>query len=113
VPAEPDLPIVALGAAEGRPIEDRVVAHHELEASPGRRVGVIHVATLANEGAEAGRLGEVAGDVRPASAGVLGDDRRKGTLPALAAGDRDALDGLARRRFGLRETEVEVEVARR
>src|SRR6185503_8835314 len=29
VPAQPHLPVVALGAAERRPIEDRVVAHHE------------------------------------------------------------------------------------
>src|SRR5215212_3302019 len=54
VPADPELPILALFAAPGCMVEDRVVAHEELQTAPGRRVGLIHSAVVVDERAEAG-----------------------------------------------------------
>src|SRR5689334_20621987 len=64
VAPEPELPVRALVATLRRVIQDRVVAHQELQATPRGRVRVVHRAVLENERAEARALGHVAGGVR-------------------------------------------------
>src|ERR687898_2099886 len=83
VPAEPELPRLALVAALGGVVEDRVVAHEELQAAPRRRVRVVHVTLVAHERAEAGALREVADRVGAGRAGVVLDDRRQPRLRRL------------------------------
>src|SRR5512132_2910005 len=76
VPADPELPVRALVAALRCVVEDRVVAHQELQSTPRRRVGVVDDAVASYERAEAGALGEVTGDVGARRPGVLLDDGR-------------------------------------
>src|SRR4029450_10918084 len=61
VPADPELPRLALVAALRCAVEDRVVAHDELQSAPRRRVRVVDGAVISHERAEAGALGEVTG----------------------------------------------------
>src|SRR6187401_3502437 len=66
VAAEPELPVVrAFGAALRGVVEDRVVAHQELQAAPRGRVRVVDHAVLEHERAEAGALGHVTGGIGP------------------------------------------------
>src|SRR4029434_4257883 len=58
VAAEPELPAVALVAALGHPVQDRVVAHQELHPAPGGRIGLVDGAVLERKGAHRRRLGE-------------------------------------------------------
>src|SRR5829696_8348897 len=51
VAAEPELPCVALVTALGHPVQDRVVAHQELDPAPGGRIGLVDDAVLECEGA--------------------------------------------------------------
>src|SRR5262245_14541958 len=107
VPPDPELPVVvALLSAFRGVVEDRVVAHEELQPAPRRGVGVEDLVAVADERAEPGALGEVAGCVGARGAGVVLDDRRE---PAPGH-PRDDFAALFRR---VREPEVEVEVARR
>src|SRR5262249_59801822 len=65
VPADPDLPGLALVAALGCVLEDRVVAHEKLQPTPRRRVRVVDGAIVLYEGAEPRALGQVTDDVGP------------------------------------------------
>src|ERR671930_675437 len=102
VPADPDLPVLALVAALRCVVEDRVVAHQKLDPAARRRVRVVDGAVVAYERAEPKQLREVANEIGARRAGVVRGDRRQ------LLGHR--LDPLARLPFAARETEVEVEV---
>src|SRR5512133_2859686 len=56
VAAEPELPAVALVAALGHPVQDRVVAHQELHPPPGGRIALIDDAVLEGKDAHHRRL---------------------------------------------------------
>src|ERR671931_1566152 len=105
VPADPDLPGLALVAALRCVVEDRVVAHQKLHSSARRRVGVVDGAVVAYERAEPKQLREVANEIGARRAGVVCGDGRQ------LLGQR--LDPLARLPFAAREAEIEVEVAAR
>src|SRR5262244_2297420 len=98
VAADPELEPVALVAAFRRPVEDRVVAHQELDPAAPGRIGVVDVAVVQSEGAEAEVLGQVPDDVGAGLPRVTGGDRwqllkyRSGPLPRLllAAGEAEA-----------------------
>src|SRR5213594_2538911 len=75
VPADPELPSLALVAALRCVVEDRVVAHEKLQSTPRRRVRVVDAAVVVYEGAEPRALSQVTSDVGPRRAGVLLDDR--------------------------------------
>src|SRR5919108_1392733 len=105
VPADPDLPRLALVAALGCVVEDRVVAHQKLHPAARRGVGAVDGAVVAYERAEPKQLREVANEIGARRAGVVRGDRRQ------LLGHR--LDPLARLPLAARETQVEVEVAAR
>src|ERR671935_2556207 len=105
VPADPDLPGLALVAALRCMVEDRVVAHQKLHSAARRRVGVVDGAVVAYERAEPKQLREVANEIGASRAGVVRGDGRQ------LVGHR--LDSLARLPFAAREAEVEVEVGAR
>src|ERR687898_558199 len=102
VAAEPELPAVALVAALGHAVEDRVVAHEELHPAPGGRIGLVDGAVLERKDADQGRLGEIVGDVGPGRGRVLGHDRGQ-----LGLGRQDGLAPL----LGGGGAQVAVEVA--
>src|SRR2546429_3353431 len=97
VAADPELEPVALVAAFRRPVEDRVVAHQELDPAAPGRIGLVDVAVVQNEDAEAEALGQVPDDVGAGLPRVTGGDRwqllehRLGPLPRLllAAGEAE------------------------
>src|SRR5688572_1456916 len=66
VPADPQLEPIVLVAAFRRPVEDRVVAHEELDPTPPGRIALVDGPVLQDEGAEAGALSQVPGDVSAA-----------------------------------------------
>src|SRR6266566_5209048 len=57
VAADPELELVVLVAAFRRPVEDRVVAHQELDPASPCRIGVVDRPVVQDEGAEALALG--------------------------------------------------------
>src|SRR6266571_3734961 len=59
VPADPQLKRVALVPPFGRPVEDPVVAHQELDAASPGPVGLVHGALVEDERAEALTFREV------------------------------------------------------
>src|SRR5437762_13738012 len=75
VAADPELEPVALVAAFRRPVEDRVVAHQELDPAAPGRIGVVDVAVVQNDDAEAEVLGQVPDDVGAGLSPVTGDVR--------------------------------------
>ena len=77
VAAEPELEPIVLVAALRRSVEDRVVAHQELEPAPPGRIGLVDDSVIQDEGAETGALRQVSGDVGSARAGVALDDGRQ------------------------------------
>src|SRR5262245_43231137 len=74
VPADPDLPGLALVAALGCVVEDRVVAHQKLQSTPRRRVRVVDAVLISYEATEPRALSQVTNDVGPRCAGVVLDD---------------------------------------
>ena len=52
VAADPHLEPIALVAAFRRPVEDRVVAHQELDPAAARRIGLVDRPVVENEDAE-------------------------------------------------------------
>jgi hypothetical protein len=105
VGADPELEPIALVAAFRRPVEDRVVAHQELDPASSGRIGVVDDPVVQDEGAEALALGQVPDKVGAGLAGVAAGDRRQ-----LLEYRRDPL---ARLLFAAREAEVNVEVTAR
>src|SRR5258708_28787250 len=87
VAADPALEPIALVAAFRGPVEDRVVAHQELDPAAPGRIGVVDVAVVQNEDAEAEVLGRVPDEVGAGLPPVTGGDRwqlldhRLGPLP--------------------------------
>src|SRR4029453_19229154 len=81
VAAEPGLPCVALVSALGRPVQDRVVAHQELDPTPGGRIGLVDDAVLEGEDSHHRGLRQITNDVGPGRGRVLGHDRWQPTLP--------------------------------
>ena len=75
VPADPELPILALFAAPGCMVEDRVVAHEKLQSTPRRRVRVVDAVVIMYEGTEPRAFSQVTNDVGPRGTGVVLDDR--------------------------------------
>src|SRR5829696_6497862 len=65
VSPDPELGFIVLVTPLRRPVEDRVVAHQELQSTGGGRVGVVDGAVLHGEGTHPGSLGDVAGHVGP------------------------------------------------
>src|SRR4029450_9335947 len=59
--ANPDLELVALVAAGGRPVENRVIGHQDLDPPSPCRIRVVDGPLLQNEHAEALALGSAAG----------------------------------------------------
>ena len=75
VAADPQLEPIVLVAALRRSVEDRVVAHQELEPTPPGRIAVVDDPVIQDEGAEAGTLRQVSDDVSAARPGIDVDDR--------------------------------------
>src|SRR5690349_13991588 len=101
--ADPHLESVALVAAFRRPVEDRVVAHQELDPAGPGRIGLVDGPVVEREDAETETLGQVADDVGAGLPRVTGGDRRQ-----LPEHRRDPLTGLL---LAAGETEIDVELA--
>src|SRR5215475_1168027 len=97
VAADPELEPVALVAAVRRPVEDRIVAHQELDPAAPGRIGLVDGPVVQNEDGEAEVLGQVPDGVGAGLPGVTGGDRRQlpehrlGPFPRLllAAGEAE------------------------
>src|ERR671937_2363459 len=105
VPADPNLPGLALVAAVRCVVEDRVVTHQKLHSAARGRVGVVDGVVVAYERAEPKQLREVANEIGASRAGVVRGDGRQ------LVGYR--LDSLARLPFAARGIGVEVELGSR
>src|SRR3954453_9580763 len=77
VAANPGLEGLALVASLRRAVEDRVVAHQELDAAEGGAVGLVDGAVLERERAHGRDLRDVLGEVGSARVGVVTRDRRQ------------------------------------
>src|SRR5438067_187934 len=77
VPTDPDLERVALVTALRCAVEDRVVAHQEVDPAPPGRIGMVDGPVVQGEGAEALGLGQVTDDVGAALARIAAGDRRQ------------------------------------
>src|SRR4029453_6702080 len=86
VAAGPGLPCVALILALGRPVQDRVVAHQELDPTPGGRIGLVDDAVLEGEDTHQRGLRQITNDVGPGRGRVLGHDRRQPVRRGQLAG---------------------------
>src|SRR6185503_8917209 len=75
VAADPELEPVALVAALRRPVEDRVIAHQELDPAAPGRIGLVDIAVVQSEDAEAEALGQIPDDVGAGLSRVAGGDR--------------------------------------
>jgi hypothetical protein len=75
--ANPDLERVALVAAGGRPVENRVIGHQELDPASPCRIRVVDGPVLQDEHAKALALGEVVDDIGAAVIRIAGGDRRQ------------------------------------
>src|SRR5215831_231194 len=75
VAADPELEPVALVAAFRRPVEDRVVAHPELDPAAPGRIGLVDSPVVQDEDAEAEVLAQVPDDVSAGLPRVTGGDR--------------------------------------
>src|ERR1022692_4864131 len=70
MPAEPRPHRAVFVAAIRRPVEDCVVAHQELRSACVAGVAKVNAISFARENADAMPLGDIAGDIRAATAGV-------------------------------------------
>src|SRR3954447_12610660 len=93
VPTSPRPGSVAFVASLRCPVEDRVVAHQELDAAGRGGVGLVHGPVIEDECAEAGIFGKVTRDIGAARVCVVLDDRRRSRL-------EHRRDRLARLRLG-------------
>src|ERR671936_34289 len=75
--ADPGLEPIALVAPPRHPVEDRVVAHQELDSAPPGRIGLVDGAVLECEGAHSIYFRDVCGDVGPGRGRILTRDRRQ------------------------------------